>query len=79
MFCKEEKAWFEDIAAALLFAIILISHLPSIRFLFNLKYSRTNRLILFRAVAHPTFLVTVIPSRVFFEFPGSIKAIKCAL
>ena len=57
---------------------MLISHLPVNRCLFNRKYSRIKRLILFRMAAHPIFLVTVMPSLVVSDFPGPTTAIKCS-
>ena len=78
IFSSEENACFEDIAKPFFLAIMLISHLPVIRCLFNRKYSRIKRLILFRMAAHPIFLVTVMPSLVVSDPPGPITAIKCS-
>ena len=78
IFSSEENACFEDIAKTFFLAIMLISHLPKIRSLFNRKYSRIKRLILFRMAAHPIFFVTVMPSLVVSDPPGPTATIKCS-
>ena len=45
--------------------------------LFSRKFSRLNRLILFRIVAFPTRLATVTPRRVLLNRPGENIATKC--
>jgi len=76
IFCSDKETFFDDRAAASFFAMIFISQYPVIMCLFSLKYSRENRLILFRIVAFPTFLVTVTPRRVILNRPGENIATK---
>jgi len=74
--CRYKKGWFPERFAASFLAMIFISRLPGIFFLFKRKYSRQSRLILFRITAFPIFFVTVIPSRDRSDFPGQNSAIK---
>ncbi len=67
---KDKKVSFEQSPAASFFAIRWISQQPAILCRFNLKNSLTNRLILLRVTALPTFFDTVIPRRVLSKRPG---------
>jgi hypothetical protein len=57
---------------------MLMSQFPDKSCRFNLKYSRTKRLILFRLTAGPTFFVTVTPIRDRPHELGKKSAMKCS-
>lgn len=73
---SDEKAGVDGRSAAGFFAMTLMSQFPRSRWRFNLKYSRTYRLMRFRATAQPTFLVTVMPKRGRWARPDPKLAIK---